>query len=86
MNPGAGSNVTTPVVRFKVYVPSLLVRVLPVHDATAVVVAQIPTGIAFKVVPAPAKSFATGEYVWFVSQGPVCESGVAIGAPATVGV
>ena len=63
MNPGAGSNVTTPVVRFKVYVPSLLVRVLPVHDATTVVVAQIPTGIAFSVVPLAAESFDTGEYI-----------------------
>lgn len=87
MKEGNGSNVTTPVVVFNEYVPSFAtVSDVPVHDATTVPVVQMPAGTGFRVVPAPAESFASGVNVWFVSQLPVPVSGFAVGGGVTVGV
>lgn len=84
---GNGSKVTTPVDVFNVYVPSFAtVSDVPVHEAMAVPVVQIPAGDGLRVVPVPAASFAVGVNVWFTSQLPVPVSGVAVGTPVTVGV
>ena len=84
---GNGSNVTTPVVVFSVYVPWLAtVREVPVQDETAVDVAQIPAGTAFSVAPDPAESFDNGVNVWLTSQLPNPVSGLAVGGGVTVGV
>ena len=87
MKEGTGSNVTSPVVVFRVYVPWFAtVREVPVHDATAVDVAQMPAGTAFRVVPVAAESFDSGVNVWLTSQLAVPASGLAVGGGVTVGV
>ena len=88
VNAGKGSNVTTPVVGFNVYVPWFAtVNVVDVQDeAVVTVLAQIPDGTAARVVPVPAESFDTGVNVWLTSHPAVPESATAVGGGITVGV
>ena len=85
-NVGSGSKVTRPVVGLTVYVPSAVVRVVPVHDAAAVPVAQMRTVVGSSVVPLPAESFASGSITWLVSHASVLVSGLRVGAGGTIGV
>ena len=87
VNDGNGSKVTTPVVVFSVYVPWFVtVSVVPVHDAIAVPLAQIPSGTGLRDVPEPAESLEVGVNVWLMSQFPVPVSATAAGGGITVGV
>jgi hypothetical protein len=88
VNEGNGSNVTTPVTLFNVYVPWFeIVSEVAVHEvATNTVLRQIPEGTATIDAPEPAESFDVGVNNWFVSHAPVCASAVAVGGGTTVGV
>jgi hypothetical protein len=87
VNVESGTNVTTPVVVFTVYVPSpVTVSVVPVQLAVAVPVAHNLTVVRSRVAPDPAASPVTTSMTCAVLIEPLDVSLSAVGGGGTIGV